>query len=103
MLQPTAPNLFANRISYKGTIKIAYLPTNSQGTYLLRRLKFAFSKGMTFRIAPTQGTEKCVVNWASIPHRFSLGEKEFDAIYMANCNDALDQLGVPTSFNDDTG
>lgn len=84
---------------YKGTIKIAYLPTNSQGTYLLKRLKFAFRNGLTFRLAQANDTEKCVVNWASIPHRFSLGEKEFHDTYMAVCNEALDQLGVPTSFN----
>ena len=85
---------------YKGTIRVAYLPTNSQGTYLLKRLIFAFRHGMTFRLTRSTDGDKHVVNWASIPHRFSLGEKEFDAIYMANCNDALDQLGVPSSFPD---
>jgi hypothetical protein len=85
---------------YKGTIKVAYLPTNSQGTYLLKRLIFAFKHGMIFRITRTSDGEKSIVNWASIPHRFSIGEKEFDSIYMANCNEALDQLGVPTSFSD---
>lgn len=83
---------------YKGTIKVAYLPSNSQGNYLLKRLIFAFSHGITFRITRSSDGETNVVNWASIPHRFSLGEKEFESLYMANCNEALDELGVPTSF-----
>ena len=85
---------------FKGTIKVAHLPTNSHGTSLLKRLIFAFSHGMIFRITKSSDGRSFVVNWASVPHSFSLRAMEFDSVCLANCNEALDQLGVPTSFKE---
>jgi hypothetical protein len=92
---------------FKGTIKVAYLPNTSQGTRLLSRLIYAFSHGLTFRIARAESSKKSIVNWATIPHKFSLGdshklslgEGDFDDQYMASCNEALDQLGVPAKIS----
>jgi deltex-like protein len=84
---------------FKGTIKVAYLPNTSQGNCLLNRLIYAFSHGLTFRIARAESNKKSIVNWATIPHKFSSGEGEFDDHYKASCNEALDQLGVPAKIS----
>jgi Deltex C-terminal domain len=85
--------------SYGATYRVAYLPINTDGTQLLKRLKFAFSRGLTFRIGTslTTGLKDSIV-WASIPHKTSLTKGQFgfpDPLYFRAANDELDILGVP--------
>jgi len=79
----------------------AYLPDNSQGRQLLKRLKFAFSHGLTFTVGTSLTTgvaDSCT--WASIHHKTSLSEGAHgypDSNYFCNCNAELDTLGVPSA------
>ena len=79
----------------------AYLPNNQEGQDLLKRLKYAFSRGLTFTVgtsATTGVNNQCT--WASIHHKTNLtgglGCHGFpDLNYFVNCNEELDNLGVP--------
>ena len=72
---------------------------NDEGRKLLERLKYAFSRGLTFVVGtsmPTGATN--VVTWATIHHKTSpnSGPHGFpDPSYFANCNSELDNAGVP--------
>lgn len=86
---------------FGGANRTAFLPNNQDGRRLLTRLKYAFTHGLTFRVGTslTSGVHN-VVTWASIHHKTSLfgGAHGFpDASYIANCNDSLDALHVPSA------
>ncbi|GFH53331.1 hypothetical protein CTEN210_09807 [Chaetoceros tenuissimus] len=79
----------------------AYLPNNREGQDLLKRLKYAFSRGLTFTVgtSATSGVpNQCT--WASIHHKTSLSGGLSchgfpDPNYFVNCNEELNNLGVP--------
>jgi hypothetical protein len=75
------------------------LPDSPEGNCLLKRLIFAFRHGLTFRVGTSLTTDqKNRITWASIHHKTSLhgGLRGFpDPSYIHNCNEELDNLGVP--------
>jgi len=84
---------------FQGTYRKAYLPDTPDGVRLLARLKYAFRRGLTFRVGTslTTGAQN-VVTWASIHHKTSMygGTHGYpDPNYLSNCNGSLDALGVP--------
>ncbi|CAJ1969690.1 unnamed protein product [Cylindrotheca closterium] len=87
--------------SHSGKYVTAYLPNNSDGQSLLKRLKFAFLHGLTFTIGTsitTGATNQCI--WSSIHHKTSpnSGVHGFpDPNYFANCNGELDSENVPAA------
>lgn len=85
--------------SYQRTNRVAYLPDNKGGRRLLSRLKYAFEKGLTFAVGTSLTTgRKNVVTWTSVHHKTSRtpGPHGYpDLGYFLNCNEALDNLGVP--------
>lgn len=88
-------------VRYGSTTRRAYLPHNLAGCQLLARLKYAWMHGLTFSIGTslTTGKRDCVV-WSSINHKTSLegGPYGFpDRTYVAQCNESLDALGVPSA------
>jgi deltex-like protein len=86
-------------IYHEGTQRSAYLPDNPEGRKLLKRLRFAFSKGLTFTCGTSLTTKRPnSVVWGSIHHKTSLlgGTYGFpDPGYFLNVNEELDSLGVP--------
>jgi deltex-like protein len=80
---------------------VAFLPETPDGCRLLTRMKYAFAHGLTFTVGTSLTTGRGnVVTWTSIPHKTSFeGPADPhgfpDDRYLANCNDALDSLGVP--------
>ena len=79
----------------------AYLPNNTSGQDLLKRLKYAFMHGLSFTVGASIKTgRKDQCTWASIHHKTSAagGVEEHgfpDPNYFVNCNKELDGLGVP--------
>jgi Deltex C-terminal domain/Ring finger domain len=72
----------------------AFVPANTQGANLVKRLRFAFMHGLTFTV------DDNAVTWALIPHKTSLsgGPDSFgfpDQMYITNCNKHLDMFEVP--------
>ena len=88
-------------LPFAGASRIAYLPDNAEGRRLLKRLEYAFSKGLTFTVGTSLSTgQGDVVTWASIHHKTSIsgGAHGFpDPSYFYNCNDELDAVGVPSA------
>jgi deltex-like protein len=83
-------------VAFRGANKVAYVPNTFNGNLLLKRLIYAFSRGLTFQIGWTDTHEKSVARWASISHMSEYGvNKEVTAQYIEDCNQELDQLGVP--------
>lgn len=86
---------------FDATTRLAYLPNNRDGHYLVRRLKFAFRHGLLFRIGTSLTTNKeGVVTWASIHHKTSLKQGTYgwpDTSYFDRVNTELDNAGVPHS------
>lgn len=84
---------------FSGTTRVAYVPDNSEGRKLLKRLKYAWTHGLTFRVGTSLTTHQPnQVTWTSIHHKTSLhgGTHGFpDASYMDNVNNSLDALHVP--------
>ncbi len=84
---------------FKGIKRTAYLPDNDEGRRILKRLKYAFSCGLTFTIGTSLTTlRKGVVTWASIHHKTSSKKGTHgwpDPRYFINCTKELDGLGVP--------
>lgn len=84
---------------YSGTTRVAYLPNNTEGRKLLKRLKYAWTHGLTFRVGTSLTTQMPnQVTWTSIHHKTSLhgGVHGFpDPKYMDNVNASLDALHVP--------
>jgi len=72
---------------------IAYIPASPEGMKLVNRLKFAFSRGLTFKIR-----DSGFVDWA-ISHKISQkGPSYPDDSYIARCNNQLDSLNVPSAM-----
>ena len=57
---------------YNGTNQKAYLPNNEEGRKVLKLLKIAFDRKLTFTIGKSQTTriENCVI-WNNISHKTS--------------------------------
>lgn len=88
-------------IPYDAVVREAFVPCNKEGRNLLKRLKFAFSCGMTFKVGRSisTGQPNCVT-WASISHKSSLFFGPFgypDPLYLRVANEELDALGVPAA------
>jgi deltex-like protein len=86
-----------------GADRIAYLPDNREGNQLLKRLKYAFSCGLTFTVGTslTTGMPNSVT-WSSIHHKTSLSQGVHgypDDGYFINANEELDALNVPSAEN----
>jgi len=93
---------------HNGKHAIAYLPDNTDGQNLLKRLKFAFMHGLTFTVGTsmtTGATNQCT--WSSIHHKTypNGGVHGFpDPNFFANCNGELDDANVPAAKElDDNG
>ena len=84
--------------------RTAYLPHNEEGSKLLKRLKYAFQRGLIFTIGTSITTGRCnCVTWSSIHHKTrahggSATHGYPDDTYFANCHGELDALGVPKSI-----
>lgn len=89
-----------------GTIQMgktarAYLPDNTDGRKLLKRLQYAFLRGLAFTVGTsvtTGASNQCT--WSSIHHKTSphggISSHGFpDPSYLMNCNDELNNLSVP--------
>lgn len=93
-------------VSYRGESRLAYLPDSPEGNNLLKRLIYAFRQGLTFQVGMslTTSRQNCIT-WASIHHKTTTrgGPHGFpDPSYSHNCNEELDNLGVPQDpTNDD--
>jgi deltex-like protein len=89
--------------NYRGTTRVAYIPSNAEGQLLLRRLKYSFRRGLTFTVGTslTSGASNVVI-WSSVHHKTTLsgGTHGYpDPGFFANCNDELDALGVPAAVD----
>jgi deltex-like protein len=86
---------------HPGKHETTYIPNNTAGRNLLKRLKFAFLHGLTFTIGTSMTTgaaNQCT--WSSIHHKTSpnSGVHGFpDPKYFANCNGELDSANVPAA------
>lgn len=93
------PYMESPGIRYTGTYRVAYLPNNDVGRKLLVRLRYAFQRGLTFRVGTSLTTGMTnQVTWTSIHHKTNLhgGQHGFpDPNYIDSCNAALDALYVP--------
>lgn len=81
---------------------VTFLPNNEEGRDLLKRLKFAFSRGLTFAFtAPLSNETASSTTWWTIPHKTSLGTGACfgfpDPEYFAVANKELDSLKVPSA------
>ena len=92
-------------VQYSGTGRSAYLPYNEDGRDLLRRLCFAFQRGLTFSIgtSATSGMPNSIT-WSTVPHKSHLhggafGWPDISGTFFALCNDRLDELNVPPANN----
>mmetsp|Transcript_14535 Transcript_14535/g.18363 ORF Transcript_14535/g.18363 Transcript_14535/m.18363 type:complete len:306 (-) Transcript_14535:217-1134(-) len=89
-------------VAYSAESRVAYLPNNMEGQKLLKRLKYAFSRGLTFTIGTSLTTGRPnSITWGSIHHKTSTygGSSSHgfpDDSYFKNCHSELDALGVPT-------
>jgi deltex len=90
-------------VPFTGTHRQAFLPDDPDGHNLLKRLKYAFSHGLTFKVGKSMTTGRDnVITWFSISHKTSLtgGAQRFgypDPNYFAVCNHQLDALCVPVA------
>ena len=88
---------------FAGIAREAFLPNTERGRQLLKRLTYAFSRGLTFSVGTslTSGRDD-VCTWGSIHHKTKIGEGTHgwpDPSYFLNCNEELDALGVPQHDN----
>ncbi len=70
----------------------AFIPASIEGMKLVKRLKFAFSRGLTFKVS----NSNCLV-WG-ITHKTSQLGQYPDASYISRCNMELDLLNVPSAL-----
>ena len=93
-----------------GKSAAAYLPNSKEGKDVLRRLKYAFLRGLTFTVGTSMTTgvrDQCT--WASVHHKTAMqGGAAMhgypDPQYLDNANGELDALGVPKASDlDDRG
>lgn len=85
---------------YPGTTRRAYLPDNDDGRQLLKRLKVAFERGLTFDVGTslTSGWHDQVVWNRAFDHKTSLhgGPYGFpDPNYLRTTNIQLNAIGIP--------
>jgi deltex-like protein len=86
---------------FNGTKFVAFLPDLPESRRLLNRLKYAFVRGLTFRLYP--GRPSSYVGLTSIPHKSGMtpgnGLASFwpDPYYFERANQTLDFLGVPAA------
>jgi len=85
--------------AYSSTFRMAFVPDTSEGQLLVKRLKWAFTRGLTFNIgkSETTGLSNSII-WGSIPHKSSLDPGAFgfpDETYFERVNTELDKLSVP--------
>lgn len=60
-------------IGYQGTVRVAYLPDNTQGKHILNLLKKAFEQRLIFTIGQSRTTGKSnVITWNDIHHKTSV-------------------------------
>jgi hypothetical protein len=89
-------------VSYVGTTRTAYLPGNSQGRELLKRLKYAFQHGLMFSISASLTTMQTnMIVWSGIHVKTTLhgGAHGWpDPNYFQNANSELDGRGVPPAW-----
>lgn len=87
---------------FTGTNRTVYIPNNLEGRRLVKRLKYAFQRGLTFVVGTSMTTgQQNVVTWSSIHHKTnpSGGARAHgfpDPGYFANVNEELNNLGVPS-------
>ena len=86
--------------TFSGTTRNAYVPDNDEGRRLVKRLRYAFRRGLTFCLGNSLTTGRDGVCWASIHHKTSTsgGTSRHgwpDPNFFNNCNGELDALGVP--------
>jgi hypothetical protein len=87
-------------LPFHGAKRTTYLPNNDDGRKLLKRIKYAWSRGWIFTVGTSMTSGKAnVVIWSTvIPHKTSLSGGPFgfpDANYLTACNQSLDALQVP--------
>ena len=83
--------------SFHPDYRTAYVPATVESGDLLKRLKFAFSRGLTFFIGTCLFTGQCTsVIWGvthdTTPHSHP------DPSYISKSNDELDRLHVPSKY-----
>ena len=89
--------------AFSGTERKAYVPDTEDGRRLLKRLQYAFRRGLTFSVGDSMSSGRSgVVCWASIHHKTSRNGGTVthgwpDNKYFDNCNGELDALGVPSA------
>jgi len=89
--------------AYTGTFRMCFVPDVPEGRALVKRLQWAFTRGLTFKIgtSKTTGVDNSIV-WSTIPHKSYLEAGEFgfpDETYFTRANNELDRLDVPTAEN----
>lgn len=89
--------------SFEGVNRRAFLPDNEDGRNLLKRLNWAFSHGLIFRIGTSATTgQSGVITWSSVHHKTKRTKGAYgwpDSSYFTRCNKELDNLGVPKAAN----
>lgn len=90
-------------VPFMATIRRAYLPSNEEGTNLLKRLKYAWMHGLTFSVGTSFTTGRSnVITWSSVHHKTCQHGSVHgfpDPGFFANCNEELDALGVPAALD----
>jgi len=85
--------------TFTGTKRTAYVPGSPEGRMLIKRLRYAFARGLVFCVGTSLTTGKPnQVVWASIHHKSTTagGTHGFpDPGFFINCNEELDDAGVP--------
>ena len=85
--------------SFSATMRKAYVPANKDGYSLVKRLRYAFRRGLTFSVGTSLSSGRSdTVVWASIHHKTDLigGLHGWpDPAYFINVNCELDGLQVP--------
>lgn len=85
--------------AYSASRRVAYLPNNTQGRDLLKRFKYAWSKGLLFGVGTSLTTGRSgQIVWSSVHQKSSLhgGVHGFpDPNYFHNVNAELNALNVP--------
>lgn len=88
-------------LPYTSTYRVAYVPENKDGRNLLKRLKYAFTRGLTFDVGTSLTSGKSdSITWSSIPHKTTVKSGLFgfpDISYFQRANNELDALGVPAA------
>lgn len=83
-------------VEYQGTCRKAYLPDCEDGRNLLKRLGYAFARGLTFTIGTSLTTGMSnAITWACIPHKTTVDGGMYgfpDAGYFKYAHEELDKI-----------